>query len=339
MSRLRKAVGVAAVMAGLLCAGQSRAGDFGGLVDTDHQKYTHKEMLADLDSIVARYPGCVGVMEGDTTALGRDIPIVFLGNVTAPHHVMVQASMHAREYMASLLVMAMIETYAEKSVAGETYKGVAVSQLLDSVCFVILPMVNPDGIEIAQWGTVGDIDAATRQWVDSMAGRGVYHYTIKANSRGVDLNRNFSNGFAAPGVRHARHSKHFYHYMGPAPYSEAETQFMVKVSRLFDYSLFLNYHACGNIIFYGCMNAPRPVNAEAERFARLASRHTGYRLFGPDSAIPNGSWADEVEVRYGRPSVTIEIGTRSPVPISEFSTIYNKNLWVWADIALTLIAC
>lgn len=83
-------------------------------VETDHQHYTFGEMITDLDSIAKRYPDFVSYeLDSATTLLGHRLPVVTLGNRSARHHIMVQATMHAREYMATQLTMALLEHYAQ----------------------------------------------------------------------------------------------------------------------------------------------------------------------------------------------------------------------------------
>ena len=73
------------------------------------------------------------------------------------------------------------------------------------------------------------------------------------------------------------------------------------------------------------------------KLSNIIKRHTGFPLYGPDTSPACGSWADEVEVLYKRPSATIELGSKNPVPIAEFNGLYKKNLWIWADIALAVM--
>ena len=306
------------------------------IVDVSKQKYSYQEMLDDLSQLAERYPEFLSYELRDTTYQGRQIPLVMLGNAESGRFVMVQASMHAREYMATLLVMAMLEHYAESYRRNTLYKDVSLRDVFQQVCFVILPMVNPDGVEIAQRGVDGAVTEDVRSWVRRNTRAGVRSDQIKSNARGVDLNRNFYNGFGRD--RRRVSSKSYSYYPGAQPCSEVESRFLLDVSAQHDYALFLNYHTKGNLVYYGCKNAPADINDAALRLSRIIKSHTAYPLYGPNTTPPNGSWADEVEVRYRRPSVTIELGTRNPVPISEFPGLFAKNQWVWADVALAVVS-
>ena len=257
--------------------------------------------------------------------------MVVFGNPDAPRHVMVQASMHAREYLSAQMVMALLENYAYMYSHDKKIYGMPVRQLFSQVCFTILPMVSPEGVSICKAGIEGAITAPTREWLIQMVDSGRDCTRIKSNARGVDINRNFPNGFAvADGLRNV---KDFDFYPGPSPLSEVESQLMLRTAEQHDYPCFLNYHTSGNLVYYGCGNANDNVNALAKKMAQLIEKHTGFPGYGPESAPPNGSWADEVEVRFLRPSATIELGSYSPVPVNEFHELLRKNMPVWADLA------
>ena len=291
-------------------------------------------MLEDLEEMHKRWPDCLSFELRDKTYQGRSIPVVYFGNVKAERFVMVQASIHAREYMSSLIVMSMLEHYLMNYKNG-SFRGHKFGDLFEKVCFVIVPMVNPDGVEIAQRGEQGAVTDDVKQWVRANSKAGIKHDQIKSNARGVDLNRNFYNGFGKD--RSRKPNKGYSHYPGSSPLSELESKLLLKVAGEHNYDCFLNYHTSGNLIYYGCGNAPQSVNARALKIANMIKRHTGFIPRGSGHSAACGSWADEVEVRFKTPSVTIELGTRNPVPISEFDELYKKNLLVWADIAIGIM--
>lgn len=303
------------------------------IVSTTHQKYSYVEMLEDLDSLQSRYPLVISYQLEDTTSQGRRIPVVRFGGKDAKRHIMVTGSIHAREYMSTQLVMSMMEHYARGYNELE-FEGMPIREIFDSVAVIIVPMANPDGVEIAQRGEDGCVREETKTWLRRQT-RKESHDQIKANANGVDINRNFGNGFG--NGRWAKKAPSLYYYAGTNAFSEVESRQLLHTSSLHDYLCFVNYHSKGNNVYYGCQNAEAFVNEEASRMADVIFKHTAYPLYGPDSAAPCGSWADEVEVRYKRPSVTIEIGTKNPVPLEEFQGIYDKNLWVWADICKMLM--
>ena len=81
------------------------------IVQVSNLKYSYDQMQQDLAALQERYPGQMVVDSLGTTADGRDITEVILGDVDAEHHILIQATMHAREYMNTVLAMNQIEDY------------------------------------------------------------------------------------------------------------------------------------------------------------------------------------------------------------------------------------
>ena len=96
------------------------------IVQVSNLKYSYNQMQQDLATLQERYPGQMVVDSLGTTADGRDITEVILGDVNAEHHILIQATMHAREYMNTVLAMNQIEDYLSdsetRSYEGQTWK-------------------------------------------------------------------------------------------------------------------------------------------------------------------------------------------------------------------------
>ena len=96
------------------------------IVQVSNLKYSYDQMQQDLAALQERYPGQMVVDSLGTTADGRDITEVILGDVDAEHHILIQATMHAREYMNTVLAMNQIEDYLSglenRSYADQTWK-------------------------------------------------------------------------------------------------------------------------------------------------------------------------------------------------------------------------
>lgn len=297
------------------------------IVTTDHQKYSYKEMVDDLKLLQKAYPECVSFEMKGKTYQGRDIPIVYLGNKKASKKIMITAAIHAREYMTTLVVMSMLEYYA-KSYNTESYDGEKYSDLFSDVCLVIMPMVNPDGVEIAQNGVKGAITKDVKDWVAAQITEGQKADQIKSNARGIDLNRNFSYGFGKDPRRVGK--KGFDHYNGTEAYSENETRLLKTVAEMHKYEFFLNYHTSGNLLYHGSDPSLKKENLNSEKLALFIQKVTGYVPHKESRAY--GSWADEVEHRFHCASVTIEMGSKNPVPLSEYNGIYKRNKLLWAKL-------
>ena len=276
-------------------------------VDVSQQIYSYDSLCEDIALLFAGHEDIMSCESMAITSQGRNIWLIKFGDLQADNKILITASIHAREYMSSQLVMRMLEEYVLNYDVPNA-DGISYRQFFSSTCFYIMPMVNPDGVTISQ----------------------ILEPSIKANANGVDLNRNFPLGFgcgprvaSAPGLAY---------YPGVAPLSEIETQAMAVLLNENDFCAGINYHSMGNIIYYGASTNTPEVADGCRQMADVVHTINGYRKEYCGNAI--GSFADYFGTVEMAPSVTIEIGTANPVPISQFSGIYAKNLPVWPIVAL-----
>lgn len=158
------------------------AGQGTGIVDPSAE-YGYEEMMADLGALERRYPFLRTGFVGESV-LGRKIPAVILGN--GPKKLHYNGSFHANEWMTTLLLMKFIEDFAAAYSGDGMLRGTNVKELFSQVTLWIVPMVNPDGVELALESISPDNPYYERviQW-----NNGSFDFrNWKANIRGVDLN-------------------------------------------------------------------------------------------------------------------------------------------------------
>lgn len=272
-------------------------------------KYTYQQMLADLDKLQARYPHLVQVDIIGNSELGRNIPVLILGNPNAAHHVLVQGAIHGREYITAWLAMAV----ADYALAQKQFSS-------GLVCYHIIPMSNPDGVEISQSQTLDAVQQAIYS-NDLAAGYTYYNPNLyaqqwKANALGVDLNRNFPAGWESTWEHKNPSSEK---YRGTAPFSAAEAAVLRDYTLKYDFDVTLSLHAYGSVLYYQYGNR-QPVNALSKSLALAVEQVTGYPLMVSDGTTGAGykDWAIEA---LGIPSLTVEIGCSAP-PLGD-RELYN----------------
>lgn len=300
------------------------------IVDTSHQEYSYEETVQDLIQLQQQYPGLVTAGLTSTTSQGRAIPLVILGNVNAANRILVTASIHAREYITTPLVMKLIEEYASRAATGQVYGNgdVSYQDLLNETCFVIVPIANPDGVAISQYGVNGAVLPSTRHWVSLY---GTKATQIKANANGVDINRNFPTGWidAEQHESGISYSPSLEYYKGALPGSEAETQNLMTIAATFPSLMVVNYHTQGDVIYYSSSETSEENYLQNYTLVSLAQQVTGYQPMNSRLSRANGTWADYYIATYQKPSITIEVGTQNPVPVSQFPAIWQNNKELW----------
>lgn len=296
----------------------------GNIVATNHEKYSYNEMKKDIRQLEDKYADYFHAKVIDTTADGRNIYDITLGNPNAPKCVMFQASIHAREYMTAQLVMKQMEYYLEHyndKFAGKTYRSI-----FDKVCVHVVPMTNPDGVTISQKGINGIRNKELRKKIKKMTGSS-YTRSWKANARGVDLNRQFNYKFKY--IKKLKKGA-YASFGGKKPVSEKETKALVTMVKKNNPKAVVSYHAMGEVIYckYG---ASKKMQKKVYRLAGEIRSLTGYSFTG---ATPGPGFANWLVCKKKIPSCTIEIGKNTtPVPIRQFNTVWRQNKNVIAAVA------
>lgn len=290
----------------------------GDIVSTSKQKYSYKDMKKDIEELESKYADYVDVQIIGKTVDNRNIYDVILGNPDAEKAVIFQASIHAREYMTSQLVMEQIEYYLDHY--DEEYKEKTYRDIFDKVCVHVVAMANPDGVTISQEGIKGIKKASLRKKLKKMYGAN--RTTIwKANARGVDLNRQFDYKFEYK-IKKKYKKGAYALYGGKKPVSEKETKALVKLVNDVKPKAVVNYHAMGNVIYcnYG---GKKKVQKKVYKLAGEIRSLTGYYYMGLDKSPGFANW---LVCKKKIPSCTVEIGRNTtPVPISQFGTVWKQN--------------
>ena len=229
------------------------------IIDLSTALYSYQKMENDLQLLAGYYPQYMTLdTAGVTTADGRNLYVIYFGNQNASRQIFICAATHAREYMTAQLVMKQLEYYCAHYEDG-SYNGTAYRDIFENTCFVIVPMVNPDGVSISQFGEEGlnreDLRQNLRAIYESDKNGGytdeaydTYLTRWKANGMGVDLNRNYSPGWESVTDRTAPSSGL---YKGTQPGSEAESQALMNiVDGLSNPLLAISYHSYGSLVYW-----------------------------------------------------------------------------------------
>ncbi len=298
-------------------------------------KYSYDQMVQDINALQQKYSSRMHVNPIGTSLDGRTIYDCIIGNQGAPRHILIQAGIHGREYLNPMLLMQQMEMILVNYDTG-SFHGNPLSSMFDQVAIHFVPMTNPDGITISQFGIDGIRsqqlkDAISACYVmDSAAGRGgdlgVYLSKWKANAQGVDLNLNFDALWAEV---YSTGYPSYSGFKGTAPGSEPETQAMMNLySSQYPWKAVIHYHSMGNVIYWDI--AGNKVQPESAQLANLMSVVTGgYQMLPSEGG---GGYKDWIQLGNNPvPSVTLETGRVScPIPISEYALIWAQNRLTWA---------
>ena len=283
---------------------------------------TYEIVQRQIEGLKARYPfletGSIG-----RSVMGRELYYVRLGR--GSREVSYNASHHANESITTPVLMKFIENYAKAYAARGSIQGYNIRELYDLTSIYIIPLVNPDGVDlVAYWPNYDDpafINAAR------LNRTGLPLPSVwKANIRGVDLNLNYPAewekekqeelelGITGPAPRD---------YGGEAPLSEPESRAMADFTRAHDFRIVIAYHTQGEVIYWQFQNYAPPVALTiANQFASI----TGYAV---EEGTPEAAYAgykDWFLQEFRRPGYTFEVGRGvNPIPLSQAPAIYRQN--------------
>jgi g-D-glutamyl-meso-diaminopimelate peptidase len=258
--------------------------------------------------------------------MGRQLYYVRLGRGSS--EVSYNASHHANEYITTPVLMKFIEDYAKAYSTAGSILGYNIRELYNSASIYLIPLVNPDGVDLVQyWPNYSD-PAFVRAAQLNKTGLPLPS-VWKANIRGVDLNLNYPAewdkekqeeirlGITAPAPRD---------FGGDAPLSEPESRAMVDFTKAHAFRLVIAYHTQGGVIYWQFENyAPPRALTIANQFAAIS----GYAVEAGTAEAAYAGYKDWFLQQYQRPGYTIEVGKGiNPVPFSQLPVIYRQNLGI-----------
>ena len=285
--------------------------------------YTYEEMIEDITGLKEKYPNIISYKSIGSTHYRRDIYAIKLG--TATPSVMIDAALHAREWITTYLCMNMIEAYAEAYVNNEMFAGYNVRKCLDRISIWFIPMVNPDGVTLQQKGLTVFPEKVHRLLLKMNNGK--YDFSAwKADARGIDLNRQYPVDWKNKTIKVNR--PYYKNYTGQTPLESVESRHLVRFIESVKPEILINYHSSGRVIYWYTSFATKEVRKLSREIARAYSDFSGYKIIPPSSCEGAVGLLSYFTSRNNRPSITPELGKYvgpRNVPLSEFAEIWRRN--------------
>ncbi|SFA80828.1 MULTISPECIES: M14 family zinc carboxypeptidase [unclassified Bacillus (in: firmicutes)] len=296
------------------------------VVKTDNL-YTYEEMLRDVSDLDRKYKEIITVNTIGHSHFNRKIMAIKLGK--GQNNILINGSHHGREWMTTMLIMKMIETYAE-AYANNNVIGKYKTDIFNDFSIWFVPMVNPDGVTLQQFGPnqfpIFHQKSLLHMNNDSHDFKG-----WKANGWGVDLNRQYPAGW---NELKGESQRNYQFYKGHKPLQAIEVQAISHFTKRIKPALAISYHTAGREIFWNYQNGEWLVRDR--KIAAKVAQLTGYKLNIPPKKATGGGFTDWFITTFHKPAMTIEIsflvGERNP-PLSVFSEEWVRNCEVGIMLA------
>ena len=309
-----------------LTIGENLVIPIGSIVQTD-VSYTSDLLSMNLNAMQIVYP----FLEFQTigrSVLGRPLRVVKFGK--GNKEVFYCAATHANEWITAPLLMKFLENLSKSYVNQINIFGVNPQELFDNVSLYIMPMVNPDGVDLV----TGLLTENT--WAYNNARRIANDFPDipftngwKANIEGIDLNLQFPAGWNE--AKEIKYAQGFNRpaprdFVGYGPLTAPESVSLYNFTLMHNFSLMITYHTQGRVIFYQYQDKTPPNGREiAENFAELS----GYSLEDVPYNSSFAGYKDWFIDFFNKPGFTIEVGLgENPISISQFAGIYRENLGI-----------
>jgi len=278
-------------------------------------EYGSHQLERDLDALKRLYPFITTCVIGKS-ALGKPIYALRIGE--GPFRLQANGAVHANEWITSLALMRFVEDYAKACKRKIAFGGKQATALYAKCTLWVVPMVNPDGVDLVVEGIAPD-HPRYRELVRWNGGSDRFH-RWKANARGVDLNDQFPAHWEEERLRRGADGPGPRDYGGTAPLTEPEAKALAEFTRETDFHAAIAFHTQGEEIYWNYRGMePRHSLAWAQRLGK-ASGYRPVRLEGSDAGFKDWFISE-----FGRPGFTVEAGWgRNPLPLESLAEWYPE---------------
>lgn len=283
------------------------------------QDYDYSTMMQDIRTLQTIYPFLFNEPIGNSV-LGKEIPGLNLGKGQKRVHF--NASFHANEWITTPIVMTFLNDYLLSLTNNGSIRGLYTLPLYTQTSLNIVPMVNPDGVDLVLNGPPEN-ETIRNNVIEWNSGSTDFS-NWKANINGVDLNDQFPAEWELERARNPK-TPGPRDYGGERPLSEPESIAMAVLTVESDFARVLAFHTQGQVIYWGFLGLEPP---ETEQLVNEFARVSGYE---PVQTIESyAGYKDWFIQDWRRPGFTVELGLgTNPLPISQFDEIYEEALGIF----------
>lgn len=292
--------------------------------------YSHDQMMRDIDRLKKAYPGLITCEDAGYSVEGRTLPLLRLG--TGPISFFCCGAHHAREFITSAYLMYAVNVYAHVASSNKRMGGYDLGRLLTGCSMYVMPMVNPDGVTLAQ----GGLKAVQQpENVQKMTMVRPSYCEWKANVNGIDLNRHYPVLWEQRYTPVAVPASEL--FSGGMPASEPEVKTVMRICRNHAFRAALSFHAKGESIAFSDV-ATADKTPEAPALARGIADVSDYTLL-PVTDNP-GIFAASFETwfrdEFLRPALLIKLAPAAGgmMPMNDrdfFQLVWKKGRYICAQ--------
>ncbi|MDU0154314.1 M14 family metallopeptidase [Bacillus cabrialesii] len=286
--------------------------------------YDHSAVQKELKKIIDVFP-FVSCREIGRSVLGRPIWELKTGGEHAAKKVHMNASFHANEWITTSVLLKWFKEYCMSLCCNSSFFGFSPMELFSRTSLSLVPLVNPDGVDLVLNGTEGM--EARKDELERLNDHRPNFNEWKANINGVDLNKQFPSLWEIEKYRKPTVPS-YRDFPGTSPLTEPESIAMYRLISENPPDRLLALHTQGEEIYWGYKGLePEESAAVVKDFEKVSGNiYKGIRDI--DSYAGFRDWYIH---HYFKEGYTVELGKgQNPLPFQQFSHIYNATngiLW------------
>lgn len=290
-------------------------------IDIDSNEILFKFKLLEL-----KYPNYVMIKDLGISEDGRPIYVVLVtAGVKELHdkpnfkimrkHILFESGAHARERLNAILMHDLLEDFLIKGNFS----------ILNESALHIIPLMNPDGYDIVLNGSNAIRDNELREYFEQKVAKGGDVSTLKANVKGIDLNRNYSSFIPFNGnmkdLFRNNTTRYDFDTLGLENYSgkeslNSETSYLADYILNNDFRFVISWHSRGEILFWDDIYFSPDHRKRSLLLAKRVKDINSYSLASEHNGEGFGCIGDFVRPYTDKPVLTIET-QRDPFPVKQ----------------------
>jgi len=285
--------------------------------------YTHDVLKEDIERLAHDFPDLEWGKIGKSV-WGKEIYYIRLGK--GEGKILYNGAHHGMEWITAMLLMKFAREFLEAERTKTGLGGFSVKALSEKTSLYIVPMVNPDGVELAARGIPKELNPGLKAQLIKF-NRSENFGRWQANARGVDLNHNYDGmwdksnemekeyGISGPGPTR---------FSGEVPLSEPESRALARFTREHDFGMVIAFHSQGRVIYQGFQKKEPQISLKiAQAFEKISP----YRIDYTEGIASYGGYKDWFVDEFRRPGYTVEVGMgTNPLPTDQLPQIYDDTL-------------
>ncbi|WP_088102257.1 M14 family metallopeptidase [Halalkalibacter urbisdiaboli] len=226
---------------------------------------------------------------------------------------------HANEWHTSKFLTKFVYELATAYESQNDWYGYNIVEVLEKIKLFVVPLVNPDGVELVQQGIYSNHPYYDEVVRINKGETRFEHWS--SNIRGVDLNHQWPAGWEIE-AKESPQTPWSRHYSGTEPLTEPEVKAVYRLSKRLAFAHVVAFHSQGQVIYWGYRGLePECSKQMVERLALVSS------YLPVHTADSDGGYKDWFIQETGRPGFTVEVGIgTNPLPNKAFAEIWSNNV-------------